>query len=58
MAEGDEDDENRLLVVEAVEDYFMPEFINRIDEIIVFVSMPISLYPSVTHLSNRNVSER
>ena len=43
MGEGPVKPETRRLVMSAIQSHFPPEFVNRVDEIIVFVSFLLSL---------------
>lgn len=42
MGEGPVKKETRELVMGAIQVHFPPEFINRIDDIIIFVSLPFA----------------
>ena len=56
MGEGSISPQTRQLVMGAIQSHFPPEFINRIDEIIIFVSSPLRFELILTFLAASFVS--
>jgi ATP-dependent Clp protease ATP-binding subunit ClpC len=56
--DGVEEDENRLRIEKALKEVFRPEFINRVDEIIIFNRLTLEQVEQIVDLQMQEIGER
>ncbi len=57
-ANGQEEEENRRRIERALKETFRPEFLNRVDEIIIFNRLTLEHMEQIVDLQMREISER